>query len=68
MAQAKESYKGFHDRKTLAIRSVVGVGEWLYLKNFTREDGLDPMFQAPYKVLDFKHPNVKIEREKGKTS
>ena len=31
MAQAKESYKGFHDRKTIAIRSVVGVGEWLYL-------------------------------------
>ena len=54
--------------KSLAIRSVVEVGEWLYLKNFTREDGLDPMFQGPYKVLDFKHPNVKIEREKGKTS
>ena len=22
------------------------------------------MFQDPYKVLDFKHPNVKIERER----
>ena len=55
ITQAKDLHKGFHDRKTLASQTVVRVGEWLYLKNFTREDGLDPTFQGTYKVSDFRH-------------
>ena len=48
--------------------ATVGVGEKVYLKNFTRGDGLDPMYQGPYQVLDFRHPNVKIDKGNGKTS
>ena len=41
-----------------------GVDEWLYVKNFTMENGLDPIFHSPYNVLNSKHPNVKIEKER----
>ena len=47
---------------------VLQPGERVYLRNFTREDGLDPVYQGPYSVIDFKYPNVKIEREGGRAS
>ena len=66
--QAKEAYKSFHDRRTALTPTVVEVGESVYRKNCTREDGLDPMYQGPYRVVDFRHPNVKIEGERGRTT
>ena len=66
--QAKESYKNFYDRRTSATRTELYPGEAVYLRNFTREDGLDPVYQGPYSVIDFKYPNVKIQREGGKAT
>ena len=51
MALVKELYKGFHDRKTLAIRSVVGVGEWLYLKNFYKRGWFRSDVSGPIQSL-----------------
>ena len=64
MPQAEESNKEFRDRRTASTPASVRVVERIYLKNFTREDGLDAMYQGPYQVLE----NVMIERENGRTS
>lgn len=66
--QAKELYKYFHDRRTATTPTVVQRGERVYLRNCTRDDGLDPLYQGPYRVIDFRHPNVKIESGGRKAS
>ena len=66
--QAKETYKHFHDNRAASSPTFMEKGETVYLRNFTREDGLDPMYLGPYRVVDFRHPNVKVEKEKGKSS
>ena len=39
----------------------VKVGEYVYLRNFTRKDSLDPMFKGPYKVNKRDGPSIEIQ-------
>ena len=52
----------YYDRNAMDKPKYFSTGQNIFLRNFTRGDGLAPTYMEPYTVHDMKYPNVKIRR------
>ena len=66
ITEAQGRAKEHYETTTATIPTCVIPGQRVMLKQFVREDCLDNLYDGPYEVVEVKHPNVKVAKEKKK--
>ena len=64
LAQARAKMKAEYDRGKRDTPSEAG--DWVYLRNERRGNGLIPYYEGPYMVISRRGPNVKLRLHNGK--
>ena len=64
LAQARAKMKAEYDRGKRDTASKAG--DWVYLRNERRGNGLIPYFEGPHMIISRRGPNVKLRLRNGK--
>ena len=60
------SKERMRERYNMSARSSsIKPGDYVFERNETRADSLDPKFKGPFRVIERRGPNLKIERRRG---